>query len=295
MKSKNKQLEWWENKGGFFGKYYLLGDDSVEGYLPGKYESLEERTKREVDGIVRLLALSEKAWILDCPCGYGRHSIELADRGYRVAGYDINQEHLIKAHQNFDSLIRARKGTELRRRFLHVLFEGRDMRNFTNDGLAREALACFGISQSNRYDAVLNMFLSFGFFETEEENRKVISNFYEVLKEGGKLLIHTDTSPEMILCGSHRLYEERTLRNGGKLVIDEKFNQRTKRIHGSWTIVDEQSNKIKLTPYNIRIYTAEEFKEMAETCGFREVNVYGSFSGEKFTSDNREMIVVAQK
>src|SRR3989344_3455024 len=97
MINKNKPSEWWDNDGGFFGSQYMQGDDSITGYLPGKYESLEERTQREVNGTVRLLHFNGGESIIDVPCGYGRHSIELAKRGYKVDGYDLNQEHLIEA------------------------------------------------------------------------------------------------------------------------------------------------------------------------------------------------------
>jgi Mycolic acid cyclopropane synthetase len=88
---------WWHSDGGFFGREYMRGDDSHEGFLTAQQLDLQARTRREVDGITKLLNLSIGALVLDCPCGYGRHSIELAARGLSVVGIDINEEHLAAA------------------------------------------------------------------------------------------------------------------------------------------------------------------------------------------------------
>jgi hypothetical protein len=61
----------------------MEGDDSLEGFLTTP-QTLSMRTAREADGIIRLLSLRPGASILDCPCGYGRHSIPLAKKGFRV-------------------------------------------------------------------------------------------------------------------------------------------------------------------------------------------------------------------
>src|SRR5438445_13281208 len=92
-KPQTKQKEWWEDGGVFFGRGYMEGDDSYEGYLSNPM-TLAERTRQEVDGLVELLALQANQRILDCPCGYGRHSLALASRGFQVVGIDINKEEL---------------------------------------------------------------------------------------------------------------------------------------------------------------------------------------------------------
>ena len=79
---------WFEDGGGFFGRYYIEGDNSIEGYLRNPM-TLEERTQREIDGVVKLLDLRAGDRVLDCPCGYGRHSPELGSRGFDGVGCDI--------------------------------------------------------------------------------------------------------------------------------------------------------------------------------------------------------------
>ncbi len=72
-------MAWYEN---FFDEWYL------------KYwiqPITAERTEREVDAIIRFLKLDKDSRVLDLCCGQGRHSLELARRGYKVVGYDLSE------------------------------------------------------------------------------------------------------------------------------------------------------------------------------------------------------------
>ena len=68
-------MYWWQK---FFDENYVK-----------VYRELEKRTSREVDSILRMMNLRSRARILDLCCGYGRHSIELAQKGFAVTGYDL--------------------------------------------------------------------------------------------------------------------------------------------------------------------------------------------------------------
>lgn len=268
---KNKSKYWWENKGGFFGQNYIQGDNSLTGYIPNKSEKLEDRTVREVKGVIRLLKPSLGAKILDVPCGYGRHSIALAKQGYKVTGIDINEIHLRYAKNS-------------------TIDEKNNM-NFIKGDMKKIDSALY-----NKYDAVINMFYSFGFFHAENENLQTMKEFYHTLKLGGKLLIHTDVSPEMISNNTTYTDQIRTLENNKKLVILESYNKKNKRMEGSWEITDASGKVIHPRAfYSVRIYTKNEFTEMAHNCGFTNINFYGSFSGEKFSTNSNEMIMIAEK
>ena len=162
-----------------------------------------------------------------------------------------------------------------------IVFLKRDMREI-------------GKENYDKFDAVINMFYSFGFFEKESDNYKTMKEFYNALKKGGKLLLHTDVSPEMFEGGEYRFEEERTLKNGKKLIIKEHYNNKTKRIEGSWTIVFNGYGE-KLTPYSMRIYSKGEFESLAKEAGFNSIKFYGSFNGDKFNNTSSELIMVAEK
>ena len=82
---------------------------------------------------------------------------------------------------------------------------------------------------------------------------------------------------------------------GGLLHIDEYYDPQTKRLNGSWRIDCNGSVVASLTPYSVRIYSADEFKQMAKEVGFRDIEVCGSFDRSKFTPDSKELIIIAKK
>ena len=264
---KQQKINWWEEEHGFFGDFYLEGDNSKEGYLIGKKQSLQERTITEVDGIVGLLDLQTGNSIIDVPCGYGRHSIELAKRGFNVTGCDINYVHLGKA------------------------IESATKQNVMVDF---KKLNMLDIDYNKKFDAVINMFYSFGFFETDEENEKVLINFYNALKEGGKFLMHTDVNIPRIINGKYREDETRNLATGKQLRIIDKYDSFTKRIEGIW-IIKEADGKEVSRDYSVRVYTRDEFEQMCLKVGFSKVEVYGDWDKSLYDEDSEDMMVVATK
>jgi ubiquinone/menaquinone biosynthesis C-methylase UbiE len=252
-----KMLDWWqpEDQGGFFGDTYRLGDDSEEGPYEKKHMTLSERTTREVDFIWNFLGVRPSTHLLDCPCGYGRHSLELARRGARVTGVDINERFLTHAR---DEMARTNVPAS------NLKLVSGDMRNLP---LGAESV-----------DGVINMFTSFGFFEKDEENKKVIEEYARVLKKGGSLLIHLDYNPIKVADGEW--YDEnnqRTLKNGAHLIVNDKYNSWTKRISGCWTLVNPDPGvPDKTLCYSLRVYSQQEYREMLTECGFTDIRILGN-------------------
>ncbi len=112
-----------------------------------------------IEGLTRHLQLPPHARILDLACGKGRHSIVLADLGYDVLGIDIAPENIAQAKQS------SRPG---------LSFAVHDM---------REPLL------AEPFDAVLNLFTSFGYFDTEAEHQAALHTMAKALKPNGKLVI----------------------------------------------------------------------------------------------------------
>jgi ubiquinone/menaquinone biosynthesis C-methylase UbiE len=266
-KIQSSEANWWEPNGGFFGPDYKRADESLHGYLPSKPLTLAKRTAREVDGVIRFLGLMPGASILDAPCGYGRHSISLAAMGFKVTGVDINSV------------------------FLDMAREAKPVRSSLS--FIRDDLRALDHIHNFSQDAVINMFFSFGFFNFESDNLRVLESFYRVLKSNGKLLIHTDVSPEIISSGRYRLIEERSFGNG-LLKIEELFDSVNRILHGTWKLEDETGIK-ELTPYAMHIYSQEEYAAFLKFAGFREIKFFGSFEGELFGASSEELIIVATK
>jgi SAM-dependent methyltransferase len=262
------QKKWWESDGGFFGDLYLEADNSLEGFLD-KHQDLEERTRQEVEGVIRLCDLKHDNSILDCPCGYGRHSLKLAQMGYKVTGTDINDRFLSICNQ----LLKEKKLTNCR-------FVKKDMRF---------------LDYSNEFDVVINMFYSFGFFDTEEENKKVLQNFYNALKPGGRFLMHTHITLPKILNGKYKRHEIRTLKSGNKLELFRDYDSKTKRENGQWFLLTKDGSKKASSTYSVRIYDKNEFIQMCSDVGFSQVKTYGDWNGGSYYDLSPLLIVVATK
>lgn len=262
---KNKK-DWWKDKGGFFGELYYTGDDSLDGPYYERKLDRKERTVEEVEGVVNLCSLNKGDKILDCPCGWGRHSIKLSKLGFDVTGIDINSFELNIAKE------------EAKKMGVKAKFVKKDMRNIKNQ---------------EEFDAVINLWYSFGFFSEEADNFLSLQNFYNSLKKGGKFLMHTHRNPSWILKGEQKEFEKRALRGGGFLRQIEFYNQKNKRNYGVWVV--EKGEKVEAGYYSMRNYSKEEFVKMCKKVGFKKVDVYSGWKGEKYDPNSRYLIVVATK
>lgn len=260
------QKPWFDDGGGFFGRYYIEGDNSIEGYLQNPM-TLEERTRREIDGVVKLLDLRPGDKVLDCPCGYGRHSAELANRGFEVVGCDINHEMLEPALNS--------------------------TRELSNVQFVKENMMHLDFIE--KFDAVVNLFFSFGFFDSDEKNNQVLQNFYRALKPGGKFIMHTDINVPRIVSGAYKLQETRQLKSGRQLEISETCDMENKRLEGRWCLLSADGARQELRPYTAAIYTFEDFAAMCKAVGFRNIRGYGDWMGTPLMSDSEDMIIVAEK
>jgi SAM-dependent methyltransferase len=262
----SERVPWWHPEGGFFGDLYMEADNSLQTFFAGS-DRLDARTGLEVSGVVRLGGLQPGDRVVDCPCGYGRHSIELARRGYDVTGIDINPRFL--------GLARA----AARRADAVVSFVPGDMRRLPDVASV---------------DAVINMFYSFGFF-TPSEDLDVLRGFHRALRPGGRFLMHTMITTPAFEDGRIPREERRMLGTGRTLVSRRHFDTETKREMGRWSIVAADGTVREMAPYDVRIYTAGEFAELCRAAGFGEVALFGDWDGRPYDDASPYLIAVATK
>lgn len=111
-----------------------------------------------MQNLLSFVQLKKNSKILDMPCGKGRHAIFLNSLGYDVTGADLSE----------NSIEHAKIFTN---KTLH--FEIHDMRQ----------------PFKTKFDAIFNLFTSFGYFDEEETNIKVLKNLKKGLKENGVLVV----------------------------------------------------------------------------------------------------------
>ncbi len=226
-------------------------------------ESRLAAASEEVDRIVALLRLPSGTRILDLCCGVGRHSLELARRGFSVVGVDRTREYLERASR------------EARKQGLEVEFVESDMREFV---------------RPNAFDAVLNLFTSFGYFDDSAEDSQVLRNAWRSLRPGGLLLM--DLMGKEVLA---RIFRERdwSEEDGTVLLIESKLDQNWEWIENRWIVLRGDARK----EYGItlRLYSAGELRTLLLGCGFTSAFAYGGFGGSPYDHNARRLVMLARK
>jgi len=217
----------------------------------------------EVEKVISLLDIKPGIHILDLGCGVGRHSLELARRGFNVTGVDRTERYLEQASEKA-----VKEG-------LNVEFIQEDMRTFC---------------QPNAFDSVISLFTSFGYFEDPEEDRQVVMNVYRSLKSGGVFLI--DIMGKEVLA---RIFRERDWREeNGVLILEER------KLIGNWELIESRwiiikDNKRTELKFTSRPYSAVELVSLLTGCGFTQVDMFGDLAGSPYDHMARRLVAVAHK
>jgi len=231
------------------------------------YQPLEapEKVRREVDFIVKALNLPAGAKVLDLCCGQGRHSLELARRGFQVVGVDLSEALLYAARKRAES-----EG-------LSVTFLQCDMRE---------------IDFKDEFDAVINMFTSFGYLESEAEDEKVLGKVAQALKSGGKFLLDVVNRDRLVRDFQGREWHAA---DEGWLVLEERtFDHLSGRMETRWICVARDGVRYERLS-SVRLYTASELRTMLERAGLEVTNLFGDYDGSPYSWDSQRLIIVACK
>lgn len=235
------------------------------GPSPHTPEAEAKRAEAQVDFIVGALELSDGARVLDLCCAWGRHSIPLAQRGYRVTGLDLSKYHIRLAKQ-----ASKRAGVD-------VEWINADMRE---------------VPGRARYDAVFNCFTSFGYLETDDENQRVLNGIRRALKPGGRFFI--DTMNHDNLMRVFRESEFRELPDGAYMMERRHYDVRTGRVENDWVYLTPEGDR-HVQPHSLRLYTFTELERMLGQAGLRVRDAWGGFDGSDFTMYSPRMVVLAER
>lgn len=240
MSEKNWYEKWFSNK------YYLE-----------IYSHRDEKEARDIINLIqRTVPLNTNSKVLDVCCGAGRHSIELARRGYNVTGFDLSPYLISQAKE---SLTRAEEKN------LSVEFMIKDMKDFS-----------FG----NVFDMVINVFTSFGYFETDDDNFKVFENVYKSLRQGGYFVfdfINPDNLAKTLVAETEDVYE-------GVKVLQRR------RIENKFVFKDIYIGDEKYTE-RLRLYNSDDINSVFISSGFNVLHTFGDYYGNVFDRDNSKRMV----
>ncbi len=226
----------------------------------------QDATERETTFAVRALGLQKGDRVLDLACGHGRHAIALGRRGMVVTGQDLSEDYLRRAREDA-----AREGVEIET--VHG-----DMRDIPFTG---------------EFDAVINMFTAFGYFDSEDEDVRVLKAAGNSLKRGGQLLLDT-INREWVL--ANYVQNDWHMDGDGNTFLEHReFDLVTGRNHVTFSIVTAEGTRRESPGHDVRLYTLTELVRLIDAAGLRVSAAYGDYDGSPYSIDTPRMIVVATK
>jgi len=233
-------------------------------------ESFAQGTIAECDFIEKEINFDKSLKILDLGCGTGRHSIELAKRGYSLTGIDLSKSLLDKAKD---------KATAQNLKISFIQADAREL-NF-----------------SNEFDVVIMLCEgAFPLMETDEMNFQILKNASNALKSNGKIIFTTLNG----LFPLHNSIEEfcaSTTDEGNATYHNNNFDLMTFRDYNITIVEDDFGNKKELK-CNERYYVPSEITWLLKSLNFKTIEIFGAKLGafsrnNKLTTNDFEMLVIA--
>jgi SAM-dependent methyltransferase len=244
--------EWWSS---YFDAGYLREQEPMFDLA---------RDRGEVARLVELLGLPADARVLDCPCGQGRHAHLLAEAGFDVDAVDYSAPLLARARQ---------RGT------------GRTLR------YRREDMRQLPARWTSRFDAVVNLFTSFGFFADPADDVRVVHEFARVLKPGGVLVWHGGDRDGVMAKFLPRDWW--TTANGTLIAQERSFDPLSGflTVESCWRGPGLHEDRT----HRIRLYTPTQLAELMRGAGLVVEQAFDSYSERPVSRRSSEMLLIARK
>jgi SAM-dependent methyltransferase len=239
------------------------------------HEQAPEATPEQVALIERELGLGAGSRVLDVPCGTGRHAVALAARGHRVTCVDLSADYLAVTRRRAEEIgveVEAVRG---------------DMRDL--EGLPRGS-----------FDAVVNMYTSFGYFDRDEDNLRAVAAMAGVLRPGGRLLIdvvNRDWFVRNFFPSEFAQGETFTVRDfeevdGAVVVHENVFDPRTSRLR--WTCRPAGTAQEHVV-VDYRMYSLHELLALLRAGGLAPVRTLGDYDAKPYSLFSPRLLCVAER
>lgn len=219
----------------------------------------EVEAQEFLDNLVQFLSLPMQAKILDAGCGKGRHSVYLAQKGFNVTGIDVVEENIEFAKQ----------------------FENKNLHFIQHD--MREP---FPVGD---FDLALNLFTSFGYFDSEDEDIAVIKNVCNSLDDEGIFVID--------FFNAHKVVSN--LVESEDLTIDGLNFKIRRSIKNKFVIKDievEEDGETYAYQERVQLLSLNDFTRYLEEMNFEIKNVFGNYALEGFDpAVSERLIIIANK
>lgn len=219
------------------------------------------RNEAEAERVIALIADNVRdrdvGLVLDLACGPGRHSRYLGKRWW-TSGVDLS-----------DVLLRLAK------------------KNGTPAKLVRADIRALPYRESS-FDLVVNLFTSFGYFDTDEEHQDVIRDLWRVMRPGGTFVIdffNAHTVRETLVARDESIVEGKKVEQRREITSDGRFVVKHIDIKGKKREFIER----------VRLFSKDELAEMIERAGFRIEKAFGDYDGSAFAQESPRVILFARR
>jgi SAM-dependent methyltransferase len=222
-----------------------------------------ERTAKEIDFILSLIDIKPDAKILDIGCGFGRHSIELAHRGYNVLGIDPSEVMIASA-------IDRAAGESNKPEFLQM--RGEDFQLV------------------NEFEAAICLFTTLGQVNDDEDNHKLLNTAAQALRPGGYFIVEI---PQREWLESNLQLNERFGEGETYTEVERSYDRKSKLVTEMFTQVSSSGQRAYLLRY--RLFDQTEIKKLLGNASLIDITFYGGYERISLTEDYPTMVVSARK
>lgn len=216
--------------------------------------------EKEVAQVVKQTKAKGPLDVLDLACGVGRHAIVFARRGFAVTGLDYSEPYLCEARK-------AAKAAGASIRFVHG--DMKDLKPFF---------------AANRFDLVVALYNSFGYFDSRRDDFKMLKAVNRVLKPGGRFVINTLNEGGVVRRLKTPISIGREPLPNVIMIDAARYDPAVRRTISQWTIVDVRRSKptIFRQSFTQNVYSHADLKRLLRAAGFTVEKAWGPLSGGAF-------------
>ncbi len=217
-----------------------------------------ERNTQHADALWQLLRLQPASRVLDAPCGYGRLSVPLAERGASVLGVDQSETLLAQAQRDNPHPDRLR-------------YLQHDLRQPLPEG---------------NFDAAFNVFSSIG-YGTEDEDFAILTNIRNAVRPGGFVFLDTNHRDIAVAFLARGVKPTQRLADGTLIIEEPTFDPIAGRINTCWYWSGPSGSGSK--PASIRVYSITELIRLMDRAGLRFLSAHKGCLTEPFKAEGTDM------
>lgn len=224
-----------------------------------------EVTKQEVEFLLSEFNLQQGQHILDIPCGFGRHSIELAKRGFNVTGIDISATFIQGLNEKINS-------------------ESLNIKAVQADILS--------IQINEKFSGALCMGNSFGYFNFDKMEL-FVEKVSSCLVTGSKFIINSGMIAESILPNLEHYSKNKTYTFGNiTMEVNNEYHVEDSFLVSN--LVYTKEGKTEEHSYKHYVFTLSEVKRLLKLYGLNTIASYSSISKEEYKPGDQQVYIVAK-